>query len=129
MTEYVDRIFQEVQRAVTAGLDLETTGRAKQAAVEAILKQAEALRDADYPPKKFAEIARAIAHTTKMVDELTRLEEFAKGKPDSRPDLGGEWLKALTDEQLEQVSRWLEDNERAEAEAEASGGHGRVLGA
>ena len=77
--DYVDQVFREVQRATTAGLDLDTTGRAKQAAVEAILKMAEALRDADYPPQKFAEISRALAHATKMVDELTRLEEFAKG--------------------------------------------------
>ncbi len=110
--DYVDQVFREVQRATTAGLDLDTTGRAKQAAVEAILKMAEALRDADYPPQKFAEISRALAHATKMVDELTRLEEFAKGQPDSRPDLGRDWLGVLTDEQLETVSRWVDENQR-----------------
>ena len=110
--DYVDQVFREVQRATTAGLDLDTTGKAKQAAVEALLKQAEALRDAEYPPKKFPEISRALAHTTKMIDELTRLEEFAKGQPDSRPDMGTDWLRALTDEQLAQVARWMDENER-----------------
>ena len=70
MTDYAEQIMKNAMLASTQGLDLETTGKAKQAAVEALLKQAEALRLADYPPKKFAEIARALAHTTKMLSVI-----------------------------------------------------------
>jgi len=45
------------------------------------------------------------------------LLEFAKGQPDSRPDLGTDWLRALTDEQLKTVARWVDENLR-EQEAE-----------
>ncbi len=120
MTDYAEQIMKDAMLASTQGLDLETTGKAKQAAVEALLKQAEALRLADYPPKKFAEIARALAHTTKMLDGLTRLEQFAKGQADSRSDFGSDWLKVLTDEQLETVMRWVDENDRREQEADVA---------
>ncbi len=120
MTDYAEQIMKDAMLASTQGLDLETTGKAKQAAVEALLKQAEALRLADYPPKKFAEIARALAHTTKMLDGLTRLEQFAKGQADSRPDLGKDWLQLLTDEQLRTVMRWVDENDRREQEADVA---------
>jgi hypothetical protein len=43
------------------------------------------------------------------------LLQFAKGAPDSRPDLGGDWLRGLSTAQLAQVQAWVEANARAEA--------------
>jgi hypothetical protein len=34
--------------------------------------------------------------------------EFASGRPDSRADVGTDWVRALTDEQLRTVSGWIE---------------------
>jgi hypothetical protein len=44
-------------------------------------------------------VARALAHAMKSADSLVRLQEFATGRPDSRPDRGSDWLRVLTDEQ------------------------------
>jgi hypothetical protein len=45
---------------------------------------------------------------------LVRLMEFASGRPDSRADVGTDWLRALTNEQLAIVSGWVEANDAAE---------------
>jgi hypothetical protein len=58
-----------------------------------------------------AELARAVAHKTKAGDVLYRLAEFARGRPDSRPDSGlrsHDVLKLLSDEQLKIVGGWLD---------------------
>jgi hypothetical protein len=36
--------------------------------------------------------------------------EFATGRPDSRPDMGSDWLRGLTNEQLAIVQGWVEAN-------------------
>jgi len=53
-----------------------------------------------------------MAHAMKSADGLYRLVEFASGRPDSRPDVGTDWLRGLTDEQLRTVQRWVEDKAR-----------------
>jgi hypothetical protein len=81
-------------------------------------------------------VARALGHAMKSADSLVRLQEFATGRPDSRPDMGTAWLKALTNEQLAIVSGWIEasanraaaDEERSHAEARRSSGDGRACG-
>src|SRR4030095_9866711 len=55
-------------------------------------------------------IARSAAHAMKSADGLVRLMEFASGRPDSRADLGTDWLRALTNEQLTRVSAWMDTN-------------------
>ena len=50
-----------------------------------------------------------------------RLVEFASGRPDSRADMGMEWLHGLTDEQLRIVQRWTEENGRVAEEAKPTG--------
>ena len=132
---YADRVIQEVMRASSAGVDLDLGGSAVQHALEALAEQAKALKAARYdahqvsakvrmtckacgkPSKRKISVlieecnpamtARAMAHTAKVVDELARLLAFAKGLPDSRPDLGTDWLKVLTPDQLRQVEEWV----------------------
>ena len=115
-----DGVLQDALAQASGGLDLVIASRAIQDAVEALAKQAKALKDARYDPKKFDQVARAMNHTMKMVDELARLVSFAKGQPDSRPDLGAGWLQGLTDAQLTQVQQWIARNkEDAQAEKTA----------
>jgi hypothetical protein len=72
----------------------------------------QALEAKNYEAMPVAELARAVAHTTKAGDVLYRLAEFARGRPDSRPDGGGlrshDVLKLLSDEQLKTVQGWIE---------------------
>ena len=89
--------------------------------VDALYKQAEALKQADYKPGDYERIARAMAHAMKSADGLYRLVEFAAGWPDSRPDRAPDWLRGLTDEQLRTVQGWVEANATAN-EMERSGG-------
>ena len=49
----------------------------------------------------------------KSADGLVRLMEFASGRPDSRADVGADWLRALTTERLTIVSGWIEAAEAA----------------
>jgi hypothetical protein len=69
---------------------------------------AKALKDATYAPGEYEKIARSAAHAQKAADGLVRLMEFASGRPDSRADVGTDWLRALTNEQLAIVSGWIE---------------------
>lgn len=123
----VDRMIDTVLRTSSAGVDLDTAALAIQAALEALTKQAQALSRAKYGShhvtaaclacgtktrhKVYAPapdvVARAAAHTVKVVDETVRLVQFAKGQPDSRPDLGNDWLRALSDEQVRTVQGWI----------------------
>jgi len=62
-------------------------------------------------------VARATAHTMKALDMVTRLAEFSRGNPDSRPALQGDWLQGLTEEQLVVVQDMIQQNmERLSAE-------------
>ena len=112
-TDYADRVLREAMTAATGGLDPAAADEALNAAMKAIAKQMEALEGKDYAAMSAAEVARAVAHTTKAGDVLFRLMEFARGKPDSRPGDAAERLRALSDEQLRTVQRWVEEREKA----------------
>ncbi len=118
---YAEDVIREALAASTGGLDLDMASQAIQDAVEALKKQAEALKQSTYDPNKPEAIARAFHHTAKVIDEITRLMEFSKGRPDTRaavlPSQDKDWLQALTDEQLDTLGRWLEENAATEAEA------------
>jgi len=120
---YADRVLHEALTAAMGGLDPERVESALTAAVDAIAKQMQALEAKDYGAMPVAELARAVAHTTKAGDVLYRLAEFARGRPDSRPDGVGlrshEVLKLLTDEQLKTVQGWIDARSRAEDDQEA----------
>jgi len=114
-TDYADRVLREAMSAATGGLDPAAAEQALDNAVKAIAKQMAALQATNYEGMSADQVARAVAHTTKASDVLFRLVEFARGKPDSRPDLGTDWLRALDDEQLRTVQRWVEERERKES--------------
>lgn len=110
------------------GLDLEAIRGALKDTAIALGKQARALAAADYGadrereiacpacrkkvtvllPVNPTDVARAQAHSAKVLDEVYRMIQFAKGAPDSRPDTGGDWLRALSPEQLKIVQGWFE---------------------
>lgn len=119
-------IEQEANKA--AGLDLKTTSKAVDYAIVALMKQAKSLSEMSYDtrtvkmdcPSCFEKvtftidggdpqvISRSLSHTSKMLDDVTRLREFAQGKADSRPESGADWLKLLTPEQFATVMGWLD---------------------
>src|SRR5947207_390318 len=106
---YADRILREVSAMANGGLEADAVEKAITDACGALQKQM-APCAVDYgqsehrvscpscgvkhtlvlPVPNATEIARATSHTTKALDELYRLLQFAKGHPDSRPDFG-EW--------------------------------------
>jgi hypothetical protein len=89
-------------------LDPDRVAQAVTDIIEAIAKQAAVLKAATYAPEDYEKIARSMAHAMKSADGVFRLVEFAAGRPDSRPDKGMDWLRALTDEQLRIVQGWIE---------------------
>ena len=131
---YADRVLREAMVSVGGGLDLDLASRGISEALGAVVKIAEELNRRPFAPRvvkvtcecgktvsvtvasKPEELARAMAHAAKVVDELKRLSEFAKGQPDSRPGdargAGRDVLKLLTDEQLGVVTGWLAEAER-----------------
>src|SRR3972149_10239482 len=105
--DWVERHVKEALISVSCGLDIDQINKIQASMLAALQKKADALKDATYDPKDYDAIAKAAAHAAKTLDLLTRLSQFAKGEPDSRPDLGREWLRALTDEQLAQGQAWV----------------------
>ena len=128
--EWAGSILAEVERQANkaAGLDIERTEKALDNGVLALMRQAESLAVMKYdehevktdcpackrrikvmvPGADARDLSRALAHTSKMLDDITRLREFAQGKADSRPDKGSDWLKLLTPDQLTIVTGWIE---------------------
>ena|SRR3990167_2428491 len=77
-------------------------------ALLAMQKIAVVLKDADYSTMKPENAAKTMSYLAKMVDEVVRLMEFAKGNPDSRPDIGlQDFLKYLSNEQFIQLNEWV----------------------
>jgi len=107
---YADRVVKAAMVAATGGLDPDRVAQVVSNVVEAIDKQAAALKAATYRPEDFEKIARSMAHAMKSADGLYRLVEFAAGRPDSRPDKATDWLRGLTDEQLRIVESWVAAN-------------------
>ena len=112
---YADRVLQAAMVAATGGLDADRVAEVVAKVVEAIDKQAAALKAATYRPEDYERIARAMAHAMKSADGLYRLVEFASGRPDSRPDKATDWLRGLTVEQLRIVQGWVEASADATA--------------
>lgn len=51
------------------------------------------------------------AYMAKVVNEVTRLLQFERGKPDSRQEVVGlaDLMKVLTEEQFETLNKWYEE--------------------
>lgn len=58
---------------------------------------------------------KTLAYVAKMVNEITRLMQFAKGEADQRSEVVGlgELLKVLTNDQFQQVQTWIGQNQDA----------------
>lgn len=126
---YADRVIHEALVAVAGGLDPERVATVVADVFEALAKQAKALKGATYPPKEYEKIARAMAHAAKCMDGAFRLQEFAAGRPDTRPDGARDSrdvLRLLTNEQLAQVHAWVTEAEaRRLREPDAKGAAGK----
>jgi len=114
--DQIDREFREAYLRVNGGFDTEIGSEAVATLIETLRLQGEYLKKEtqkllDGKIKMTPDrAARMLSYTAKVIDEMTRLISFARGKHDSRPDLGDGWLAGLTEEQLNQVYRWIEEN-------------------
>lgn len=126
----VDAFLADVLLEGHGGLDPEVTRRALRDFQEAIAKQAAELKGAKYKRRKVTAkclgcrtqqafvlpaadpdvLARAATATAKAADTFARLGEFLSGRADSRPEGAGDWLKALTNEQIQVIQGWVEAN-------------------
>lgn len=130
--EQGDRIVEFAQKPLQSALADGTATEILKNNFETLKLQSEALKKANYQeitkqvtcpkckkgfklklPVPFDLVAKSMAYTTKVVDEVARLLSFVQGGPDSRPDLGlGAIFEALSDEQLSQVQQWIAANKR-----------------
>ena len=101
-----DKIL-DAQIRVSCGIDLDQVGEIQLNLIKALKEQSKALKDGTYDSTKPDQVGRTTAYTAKALDGVTRMAQFAKGEPDSRPDMGTDWLRALTDAQLDQVAQWI----------------------
>ncbi len=116
MNQYGDDIIKDALIKSTCGLDLDVAEVTIGNLNKALQLQSERLKNADWSEEKLGEVGRTLAYTMKVVDGYVRVIQFAKGQPDSRPDLGGVWLKQLSDDQLTQVMQWLKQRDDGLAE-------------
>lgn len=79
-------------------------------AIIAMSKIANQMKNADYSEMKPGEAAKTMSYLAKMVDEVVRLMEFAKGNADSRSEVVGltDFLQYLTKDQFNQLQGWIE---------------------
>ena len=113
--DYGSQVLDGAIEQLTGGLQLEEGRSALNSAFRALHKQAKALEGATYDKKKYADNARSMAHTAKVIDSIGRFLEFAEGNADSRPELYGKNLVNLTDlsdEQLLTLNGWYEEKQR-----------------
>ena len=110
MNQYGDDIIKDALIKSTCGLDLDVAEVTLGNLNEALQAQSKRLKNANWSEEKLGEVGRTLAYTMKVIDGYVRVIQFAKGQPDSRPDLGGDWLKALTDEELEMVAEMVKRN-------------------
>jgi len=127
----VDLFLHEAMVGASGGLDPDKTRQALEDMQEALVRQMAFMKGAKYKRRKVEArcpackvrstftmpqadpeaVARASAGMLKAGDTLARLSEFLAGKPDSRPaDVGRDWLRGLTDEQVRVVQGWVEAN-------------------
>ncbi len=116
---YADKVMRDALMRDTGDLDLDIPAQAINEAVQELQRQAEVLKRAKYDPRKPEMVARAFSHTGKTLDELYRLVKFSKGQPDSRPDIGAEWIQLLTDSELAELMRRAERSEAEEEKKES----------
>ena len=133
-----DAILRHIDEMAGVSLNHETATEAVDNAIQALKQQSAALLKAPYKVKKITfsckkcdedntvevgldkeSLAKTMAYTGKVIDEIGRFVEFAKGNPDSRPQIEvTNILASLKDDQVAQVMRWIEENEQGLIEIE-----------
>jgi len=139
MSQYPDDPGQAVRliaaaTGVTAGLDSQVATELNAEAQEILKRHMAVMREAKFETSRRVEcpacgervmiemldvpmLTKSVGALMKAVDVNTRLMAFVQGKPDGRLEVvggggGQEWLKLLTEAQLEIVQGWIVENGR-----------------
>jgi len=114
---YGDQVIDNAMADATGWLQAGEAKKAVNSGITALKRAAEELAHADFASMKPEIAARTAAYLAKMIDEVSRLIEFAAGKADSRPEVTvSAFLLELTDEELAFFDKAL-----ARIEAKAAG--------
>lgn len=111
----LDQELRSILAASCNGLDLQTATEAINEGIAVLRESIRSLAEDQKPGGMFHLLkpdakAKTAQVTVKWIDDLFRLIEFGKGKDDGKgADLGRDWLRSLTDEQLATVTRWVEE--------------------
>ena len=127
----VDALLHEAMVGASGGFDPEMMQKALRDMQAALVRQMEFMKKAKYKRRKVEarcpacqtrakftlpqadpeSVGKASTAMAKAMDTVVRMGEFLSGRPDSRPgDVGRDWLRGLTDEQLRTVQGWIEAN-------------------
>lgn len=122
--EQIKQLQQFQRDAVGENMALCRPGEIQQAldhAARALEKLSLRMANADYEDDHFCEACgrkgigpeqagKTLAYVAKMINEITRLRQFAKGEADQRTEVVGlgDLLKVLSNDQFLQVQTWIE---------------------
>lgn len=126
MDQHRREVLDELSKS-TVLANPEDAVRALDFTVTSLLKIAEHMASIDYGRENPcdacgrkgispSEAGKTTAYMAKVVNELWRLIDFARGKADRRTEVVGigELMKVLTNEQFAQVQKWYEEGLDAE---------------
>lgn len=116
-----DKLLRDAQLNLAGGFDTDEGAQINRRAEQALKRLIDELLTRNLKEMKTGEMFKAFQALVKGVDEHVRLTQFCSGKADSRPDLGlpQDVMKCLTDEQLQQVMRWVTENAAVGGDADA----------
>ncbi len=111
-----EAILKQIQIGLAAGVDADAQSETNRKMQDAIQRYTEELLTRDLAEVKTHELVKGLTFLAKSWDEQVRLTQFVSGKADSRPEIhGSDWLKCLTNEQLNQVQQWVAEQEVMES--------------
>lgn len=112
---YGDLIQKEMEKQILGDGQVRNIQDFVDHMTEVVKTQSELLKKANWKKMKPDVIAKALSYNVKSLDEMYRMAEFSRGNPDSRTEVISldMILDQLTEDQLEQLQMWIEENKKA----------------
>lgn len=107
-----EAILKQIQIGLAAGVDADAQSETNRKVQKAIERHINELLTRNLTGLSPTELVKNLVFLAKSWDEQVRLTQFVSGKADSRPEIhASDWLKCLTNEQLNQVQQWVAEQE------------------